>query len=669
MSKSSKGPSGIIWSEPISSFPYSQGFVPIVISWFSSPVISCIVAAANFLFNRRMVLRRDNSTKLAFMVLPFLVTLTVFINVLFVIVKGAGKTLEWPDSKSAWVAAVAAIGSGVLVAAIVVPLLMRRLHFYMEAKKVPHQTRHQDQGAARAVAQPAQKGLAVLKEGKAMAMLQEVRGRLHLGPHKSEIAGDDPQVAHSAPPPGRHTHPSSADAPGSGCVVVGCVDGVDGVDGVGATGGSDTSNTTSPAALEGSDSGRQIAAEHGAIGGAKGSSGGGGKGGRGGNQDVEKATVVTGLYDNMFSKESVSSGNIATRGWHAACTKVKAAVMTVTGVFTYGLSQDVHAGLEDDERVVRMHQAAEIFDPETEHVYKYLQVFSACCVSFAHGSNDVANAVGPFAGIWYVYNNYTVATDDAAVPKWILAMGGAGIVLGLSTYGYKIIRVMGVKMAKISPSRGYCAELAVALTVSCASAIGLPVSTTHCIVGAEIGVGMCEDIIRGANWTLFARTFVSWVFTLAIAGIFSAALFAQGAYAPSIYQASQLHKVQKYMVLVSNSSWAAQNASNYRGASITGNFDTGLNATIANQTKYLGIFSNPGTGFVYPKDYISLLDRALVSQDTHSLLAVSYETWAADFTPTLVSAPARTAASVSPPYVQSEAMQTAIDYSRFDNDR
>jgi hypothetical protein len=87
-----------------------------------------------------------------------------------------------------------------------------------------------------------------------------------------------------------------------------------------------------------------------------------------------------------------------------------------------------------------MHAAAEIFNPETEQVYKYLQVFSACAVSFAHGANDVANAVGPFSGIWYVYRKWAVSSS-ADTPYWVLALGGGGIVVGLATYGEYVRQV------------------------------------------------------------------------------------------------------------------------------------------------------------------------------------------------------------------------------------
>ncbi len=99
-----------------------------------------------------------------------------------------------------------------------------------------------------------------------------------------------------------------------------------------------------------------------------------------------------------------------------------------------------------------------------------------------------------------MYRNWSVATNEAASPYWILAMGGAGIVVGLATFGYKVMATLGVGMAKFTPSRGYCAEIATSLSVALASVYGLPVSTTQCITGAEVGVGLVENVKTGVNY-------------------------------------------------------------------------------------------------------------------------------------------------------------------------
>lgn len=120
-----------------------------------------------------------------------------------------------------------------------------------------------------------------------------------------------------------------------------------------------------------------------------------------------------------------------------------------------------------------------------------LQVLTACADSFAHGANDVANSVGPLAAIWEIYRHQK-AGKEANTPAWILFVGGFGIVVGLATYGYNIIRAIGVKMCKITPSRGYCIELGSAIVVVTGSYLGLPLSTTHCQVGSTVAVGALE---------------------------------------------------------------------------------------------------------------------------------------------------------------------------------
>eukprot|EP00965_Chrysotila_dentata_P020925 693206-Pleurochrysis_carterae.AAC.1 len=129
-----------------------------------------------------------------------------------------------------------------------------------------------------------------------------------------------------------------------------------------------------------------------------------------------------------------------------------------------------------------MHDHAEKFDPMAEAVFRYIQVFTAICDSFAHGANDVANAMGPFMAIYVIYDTGKVSKksdvgDDA---YWILALGGAGIGLGLLLYGYNIMRAIGVKLAVITPSRGFSIELGAAIVIIIGSYLGLPLSTTHC---------------------------------------------------------------------------------------------------------------------------------------------------------------------------------------------
>jgi sodium-dependent phosphate transporter len=173
------------------------------------------------------------------------------------------------------------------------------------------------------------------------------------------------------------------------------------------------------------------------------------------------------------------------------------------------------------------------YDPKVEYTFKYLQIFTSICTSFAHGANDVSNAVGPLAAIWYIYQNGTVSSK-IEVPIWVLALGGSGIVVGLAVYGKKIMEVIGEKITFISPSRGFCAELATALVVSFASKYGFPISSTQCITGAVVGISLCDSTFKDMNWRIIGRIFLSWIATILVTACLSAAIFAQGVYSPNM---------------------------------------------------------------------------------------------------------------------------------------
>uniref|UniRef100_A0A7S4F6K6 Phosphate transporter n=1 Tax=Chrysotila carterae TaxID=13221 RepID=A0A7S4F6K6_CHRCT len=200
---------------------------------------------------------------------------------------------------------------------------------------------------------------------------------------------------------------------------------------------------------------------------------------------------------------------------------------------TYGMNVDIHASIEEDEKVQALHDNAEKFDPMAEAVFRYIQVFTAICDSFAHGANDVANAMGPFMAIYVIYDTGKVSKkadvgDDA---YWILALGGAGIGIGLLLYGYKIMRAIGVKLAVITPSRGFSIELGAAIVIIIGSYLGLPLSTTHCQVGATTGVALLEGA-NGINKWVLGKTCVGWVITLIVVGFSTGLLMAQGINAP-----------------------------------------------------------------------------------------------------------------------------------------
>tara|TARA_B100001093_G_C26820535_1_gene1011690 strand:+ start:893 stop:2350 length:1458 start_codon:yes stop_codon:yes gene_type:complete len=190
--------------------------------------------------------------------------------------------------------------------------------------------------------------------------------------------------------------------------------------------------------------------------------------------------------------------------------------------------------------VVNLHNNAEKFDNRTEEVFKYLQIFTAICDSFSHGANDVANAIGPFAAIWIIYQSdgsLDKKLDMGSDSYWILGLGGVGIALGLYVYGKKITYAIGEKLVKITPSRGVAIELSSALVIITGSRLKIPLSTTHCQVGATVGVGLLENSkdCSGINCRVFAKTALGWVITCVIVGLTSALLISQGAYGPSVF--------------------------------------------------------------------------------------------------------------------------------------
>ncbi len=158
-----------------------------------------------------------------------------------------------------------------------------------------------------------------------------------------------------------------------------------------------------------------------------------------------------------------------------------------------------------------------------EHVFKYLQILTACYVAFAHGSNDVANAVGPYAAIVSILRTHSVLVQTQ-VPIWILGLGGVGIVIGLATYGYKVIETIGRKITELTPSRGFAAEFGTATTVLICSNLGIPISTTHTLVGAVIGIGFARGI-SALDFRIVRNIFSSWFITLPATMAISIVLF------------------------------------------------------------------------------------------------------------------------------------------------
>jgi len=165
---------------------------------------------------------------------------------------------------------------------------------------------------------------------------------------------------------------------------------------------------------------------------------------------------------------------------------------------------------EDDDPTFQFASVEKVFTP--------MMLFTACSMAFAHGSNDVANGIGPLAAVVSIVGSGGEVLQKAPLPIWVLLIGGAGIVLGLITLGYRVMLTVGKKITELTPSRGFCAELAAASTVVIASRTGLPVSTTHILVVAVLGVGLARGL-GALDLRVVLNIIISWVVTLPAGGI------------------------------------------------------------------------------------------------------------------------------------------------------
>ncbi|GMH39607.1 hypothetical protein BSKO_07505 [Bryopsis sp. KO-2023] len=204
---------------------------------------------------------------------------------------------------------------------------------------------------------------------------------------------------------------------------------------------------------------------------------------------------------------------------------------------------DVETTVMEDATLGQVHRASPDYDKATECAFSYLQVFTAMCVSFAHGANDVANSVGPLAAIYMLYSESTTAAKSN-VPLWILALGGGGIVVGLAAYGHKLMTAVGVKIAKMSPSRGFSVELSVAAVIVVGSRCGLPLSTTQCVVGGVAAIGLFQNVKKGVNYRYLVNVLLGWPLTMVVVGLLTAFFFAEGIYAPSVTASKTIHRYQ-----------------------------------------------------------------------------------------------------------------------------
>ncbi len=195
------------------------------------------------------------------------------------------------------------------------------------------------------------------------------------------------------------------------------------------------------------------------------------------------------------------------------------ALALVFGVVVAAIGRYAIGRIKIDEEADREFQYA-----SAENTFVPLMIFTACAMAFAHGSNDVANGIGPLAAVLALVRSGGDVLQASPLPLWVLVLGAGGIVLGLATYGYRVMQTIGRRITELTPSSGFCATMAAAVTVVLASRTGMPVSTTHIAVGAVMGVGLARGF-AALDLRVIGSIFVSWVVTLPVGGILAALMY------------------------------------------------------------------------------------------------------------------------------------------------
>ena len=194
-------------------------------------------------------------------------------------------------------------------------------------------------------------------------------------------------------------------------------------------------------------------------------------------------------------------------------------IATAFGIFTALIGKILIKRLKFDPKENKDFHFANM-----EKIFGVLMIFTAMAMAFAHGSNDVANAIGPLAAVVGIVKSGGEIAQKSVLPIWVLLVGGAGIVIGLITYGHKVMSTIGTGITELTPSRGFAATLAAATTVVVASGTGLPISTTHTLVGAVLGVGLARGI-AALNIRVIQSIFMSWIITLPAGAILAIFFF------------------------------------------------------------------------------------------------------------------------------------------------
>ncbi|CBZ23183.1 phosphate-Repressible Phosphate Permease-like protein [Leishmania mexicana MHOM/GT/2001/U1103] len=438
------GGDAVVWAGRKPTFPYVSGFVPIVVSWFISPLLAGLAAAALYCMGRFLLLERTFAVRLAPYLTPVAVFTVCFLEFIFIFLNAASNRLSWSAGHATWMAFAVAAGVALLSLGLI-PVMKRRI----ESIRVSGEKFGAEEGC-----------------DAVEAMRMKMTGARALSIRTFQTRREAAEYL-TAEKQRRKDRKTSANV-------------------VKAEPAEEASNE-----VEDARAAKKL-----------------GLGSR-----LVYGAVVRDESSDLDSPFDENPNNCAQGGSDE-----------VEGVHMTAIDPNINY-VKYDESGVRM------FDPRAEYMFRMLQIVTAACTSLAHGSNDVSNAIGPYAAIYQVYRTGNVASA-ANVEAWLLCLGGAGIVVGLATFGLPIMRLLGEKLAVLTPVRGCAAEVATALVVSLASTYGIPVSSTHCITGAVLAISIVDVGFRRVRWALVLKMYAGWVFTLVVTAIISACFFAQGITAP-----------------------------------------------------------------------------------------------------------------------------------------
>ena len=226
-----------------------------------------------------------------------------------------------------------------------------------------------------------------------------------------------------------------------------------------------------------------------------------------------------------------------TAAWIALCISAGTSLLSLAAIPFMKrriAHETIHVeAIEDAESPPEDHEVRDLkekFDANTERAFSLLQVFSAICVIFAHGAGEVGYMAGPLSTIWTIWQSHKLPKTVKA-PLWIVLYSAASLVLGLAMYGRNVTEAMGKRLARLTPSRGFAAELATSLVILIATQYGLPTSSSQCITGGVVGVGLAEGLSH-VNWKFFGQTLLSWISTMFVTGVGTGLMFLQGIAAP-----------------------------------------------------------------------------------------------------------------------------------------